>query len=317
MKAGFVAVVGRPNVGKSTLMNAYLGQKIAIVSDKPQTTRRRQLGILTRPDAQIIFVDTPGIHRPRHALGDYMLGVATRALADSDAILFLADVSQPPTPEDRQIADLIREHAPDHPVILGLNKSDLLKPSDVLEHTNSYRALLKTSSEAPPPSPASGLEFGNWDLGFPKWMLVSATRGDNRDELMDMIVAALPEGPALYADDEITETQLRDLSAELVREAALNLLRREVPHGIAVEIEEFDETDPGRIRIEAAIFVERESHKGIVIGKGGAMLKAIGTEARKEIEALVESPVYLQLRVKVREDWRKNGAEVQRLGYGE
>lgn len=294
-RSGFVAVVGRPNVGKSTLMNAYLGQKIAIVSAKPQTTRRRQIGILTRPDAQIIFVDTPGIHRPRHALGAYMLGVAVRSLADADAILFLADVSEPPVPEDRQIADLIREHAPEHPVILGLNKSDALKPEHVLPNSDAFRSLV----------PAA------------QWMLISATRGDNRQRLLDMIVAALPEGPALYPEDEITETHARDLAGELVREAALNLLRQEVPHGIAVEVDEFDETNPARVYIGAVIYVERESHKGLVIGKGGATLKAIGSAARHEIEALIETPAYLQLRVKVRQGWRNNEREVKQLGYEE
>jgi GTP-binding protein Era len=292
-RSGFVALAGRPNVGKSTLVNAYLGQKIAIVSDKPQTTRRRQLGILTRPDAQIVFVDVPGIHRPRHALGEYMLHVAVRALQDSDATLFLVDVSKPPGDEDRQIAGLLAEHASGRAVLLGLNKADLLKPEDVLPHTDAYRAL------------APGAQ----------WMLVSATRGDNREQLLEMISAALPEGPLLYPEDEVTDTQVRDLAAELVREAALNRLREEVPHGLAVEVEEFDESDPALIRISAILYVERDSHKGIVIGKGGESLKAIGTAARREIEALVEAQVFLELVVRLRHEWRKSEREVRRMGY--
>ncbi len=292
-RCGFVALAGRPNAGKSTLMNAYLGQKVAIVSDKPQTTRRRQLGILTRPEAQVIFVDAPGIHRPRHALGEYLLGVAVRAVKEADAILFLADVSQPPTAEDEQIAALIREHAADQPVVLGLNKSDRLRPEDVLAHTDAFRAMAPSAD----------------------WMLISATRGDNRDKLLDLLIAALPESAPLYPEEDVTDTQVRDLAAELVREAALNRLRLEVPHGLAVEVEDFDESDPALVRIAATLYVERESHKGIVIGRGGEMLKSIGAAARREIEALIEARVYLKLRVKVREAWRKSEREVQRLGY--
>jgi GTP-binding protein Era len=282
-------------VGKSTLVNATLGQKVAIVSDKPQTTRRRQLGFLTRPDAQIIFVDVPGIHRPRHALDEYMLGVATRALQECDAVLFLVDVSEPPGPEDRRIAQLLEQHAADKPVVLGLNKADLLKPERVLAHTDAYRALAPQA----------------------EWMLISATRGDNLDRLVDLVIAKLPEGPALYPEDEVTDTQVRDLAAELVREAALNQLRQEVPHGVAVQIEEYDESDPALVRIDATLYVEREAHKGIVIGKGGATLKAIGAAARREIEALVEGQVFLHLQVKVREAWRKNERQVRNLGYVE
>jgi GTPase len=291
--SGFIAIAGRPNVGKSTLVNACLGQKVAIVSDKPQTTRRRQLGILTRPASQIIFVDVPGIHRPRHALDQYMLGVATRALQDSDAVLFLVDVSQAPGPADQRVAQMLADHTAGRPVVLGLNKADLLKPEHVLAHSAAYRAL---APEA-------------------EWMLVSATRGDNLEELLAMLTAALPEGPALYPEDEITDAQVRDLAAELVREAALNYLRQEVPHGIAVEVEAYDEADPALTRIEAVVYVERESHKGIVIGKGGEALKAIGTAARREIEALVDGQVYLHLQVKVREGWRKNEGQVRNLGY--
>src|ERR1051325_711599 len=183
-RSGFVAVVGRPNVGKSTLMNGFLGQKVAIVSDKPQTTRHKQLGILTRADAQIIFVDTPGMHKPQNALGKYMVDTATRALMDADAVLFIVDVSEPPGPSDKRLAQLIAEKPGTAPVILALNKSDRLKPEDVLPHSDAYRAL---APNAP-------------------WLLVSATRGDNLDELLNLIVQTLPESPPLYPEDEVTQT---------------------------------------------------------------------------------------------------------------
>jgi len=293
-RAGFVAVVGRPNVGKSSLINVYLGQKIAIVSPKPQTTRQTQLGILTRPDAQIIFVDTPGMHTPRNALGQYMVDEAARTLQEVDALLFIVDVSAPPGPGDALLAQTIAKKAAGKPVVLALNKSDLLKPEDVVPHTAAYRALV---GEAAP------------------WMLVSATRGDNLDELLSFIIQAVPEGPALYPEDEVTQTHLRDLAAELVREAALNALEQEVPHGLAVEVEEFQERLTGPTYIAAVVYVERESHKPIVIGKGGQMLKQIGSAARLEIEKMMEKPIYLELRVKVRKDWRKDEREVRRMGY--
>jgi GTP-binding protein Era len=292
-RSGFVAVVGRPNVGKSTLMNAYLGQKIAITSHKPQTTRHTQLGILTRQDAQIVFVDTPGIHEPRNPLGEYMVDAATRALVEADVVLFIVDVSVPPGPGDERLAMLIAERPEPGPVVMALNKSDRLKPEDVIPFTDAYRSLV----------PAA------------EWMLVSATRGDNLGELLQLLVSGLPPGPALYPEDEITQTHLRDLAGEFVREAALNLLEEEVPHGVAVEVEAFDERPGGGARIAANLIVERESHKGIVIGRGGAMLRQIGTAARQEIEALLGGKVYLELHVKVRPDWRKNPADVRRLGY--
>lgn len=292
-RSGFIAVVGRPNVGKSTLMNHYLGQKVAIVSAKPQTTRHTQLGILSRADAQIIFVDTPGIHEPRTELGKYMVDTAARALLDADAVLFIVDVSVPPGPTDERIAKLIREKPGVAPVALVLNKMDRLKPEDILPFSNAYRAL---APDAP-------------------WWLVSATRGDNLDEPLNALAALLPEGPALYPEDEITQTHLRDLAAEFIREAALNALEQEVPHGIAVEIDEFQERPGGLTYIAATVLVERDSHKGIVIGKGGQMLKAIGSAAREEIAKLLEQKVFLELRVKTRKDWRENPNEVRRLGY--
>lgn len=292
-RSGFVAVVGRPNVGKSTLMNAYLGQKIAITSSKPQTTRHTQLGILSRLDAQVIFVDTPGMHEPRNPLDEYMMDSATRALADADAILFIVDVSARPGPSDDRLAALIAARAAPGRVVLALNKSDRLKPEDIKPNTEAYRALAPRA----------------------EWMLTSATRGDNLEQLLGLVIAALPPGPALYPEDAVTQTQVRDLAAEFVREAALNALAEEVPHGIAVEIDEFHERGEKGAYIAATVFVERESHKGIVIGRGGSMLKQIGSAARQEIERLLGYPVFLELHVKVRPNWRKNETEVQRLGY--
>ena len=292
-RAGFAAVVGRPNVGKSTLMNHYLGQKIAIISAKPQTTRRTQLGILTRDDVQIVFVDTPGMHEPRNPLGVYMVDVATRALNEADAVLFIVDVSVPPGPGDQRLAALINSRPEAGRVVLAMNKSDRLAPEDVIPHTEAYRALV----------PAA------------EWMLVSATRGDNLDELLGALVRALPESPALYPEDEVTQTHVRDLAGEFIREAALNELEEEVPHGIAVEIDEFSERDADNTYIAATVYVERDSHKGIVIGKGGAMLKRIGTSARAEIQKLLDGKVYLDLHVKVRPEWRKRESDVRRMGY--
>lgn len=291
-RSGFVAVVGKPNVGKSTLMNAYLGQKVAIVSDKPQTTRRRLLGILTRPDAQIIFVDTPGIHRPRHKLGQFMVQTAALAIPDADEILFVVDVSAMPDDEDRQIAALIAEHK--HvPVILALNKMDLLPPDRVQLHTNAYFGLVESYD----------------------WMMLSATRGDNLDKLLERIIAHLPSGPRYYPEDQVTDQTVRAIAAELIREQALRFTHQEVPHSVAVLVDEFKERSADLTYIHGTIIVERESQKRILLGEGGRMIKRISTAARREIEQLVGTRVYLELWVKVWKKWRKDEAGLRRLGY--
>jgi GTPase len=299
-RSGFVAIVGKPNVGKSTLLNAYLGQKVAIVSDKPQTTRVRQLGILTRPDAQVIFVDTPGIHRPLHKLGQAMVESATHALGDADVVVFLCDVSEPPTGEDRQIADLIHQEVGKRPVVLALNKMDRLPPGKVQKHTEAYWALL------------SGEHKPEWD-----WMMLSATTGDNRDKLLEMIVARLPEGPMYYPKDQVTDRTEREVAADLIREQVLRSVRQEVPHAVAVVVEQWEKRRSRAVHIGATIYVERDSQKGIIIGKGGAMLKKIGAAARREIEHLTGSTVYLELWVKVRKEWRTKDEDLSEMGYVE
>ena len=297
-RSGFVAIVGKPNVGKSTLLNAYLGQKVAIVSDKPQTTRVRQLGILTRPDAQVIFIDTPGIHKPLHKLGQRMVETAARALEEADVIVFLADVSESPDDEDRRIAALIHEQASGHSVVLALNKMDRLPPEKVKQHTEAYWSLLEGEPKA------------TWD-----WMMLSATKGDNRDKLLDMIIARLPEGPQYYPEDQVTDRTERQVAADLIREQVLHFARAEVPHAVAVTIEQWDQRRSGAVHIGATVYVERETQKAILIGHGGEMLKKIGAAARREIERLIEAKVFLELWVKVRKDWRAKDNDLRELGY--
>jgi GTP-binding protein Era len=298
-RSGFVAVVGKPNVGKSTLMNAYLGQKIAIVSPKPQTTRARLLGILTLKraqgdlaDAQIIFVDTPGIHRPLHKLGEYMVDAAVRAIPDADAVLFLVDVSRPPSDEDRQIAGILRQQS-QMPIILTLNKADLLPPDDPAPYLESYQALGQ----------------------FEDSLLVSAVRGDNLDHLLEMTIDRLPLGPRFYPEEQITDQHLRFMAAELIREQVIHHLRQEIPYSIAVMVDQFKERSEDLTYISANIFVERDRQKAIVLGRGGTMIKRIGADARHEIEDLLGTRVYLELWVKVRKKWRGDEEELRRLGY--
>ncbi|MFQ5577626.1 MAG: GTPase Era [Anaerolineae bacterium] len=292
-RSGFIAVVGRPNAGKSTLMNAYLGQKIAIVSPKAQTTRNRLLGILTMPEAQLIFVDTPGIHSPHHPFGEYMVKVARQAIPNADLVLWLADGTAPPTPEDRLVVEAILAANEPPPVILALNKIDRLNPQTVHPRLQQFVALLQPQLAVP----------------------ISALRGDNRAKLLQAMIDRLPPGPRFFPADQITDQQTRFIAAELVREAALKVLRQEVPHALAIVVQQFTRRPNNITYIAANLFVERESQKGIVIGGKGKTLKQIGQLARPQIEDLVQSGVYLDLRVKVRPKWRRKKDGLNELGY--
>ena len=290
-KSGFVAVVGRPNVGKSTLINALIGQKIAAVSPKPQTTRLNQLGILTDENAQIVFVDTPGIHQPKHALGEGMNAEAKGALFDADMVLWLVDINENPHTEDRIIAERLKGV---QAVIQALNKIDLITEVDALARKRRLFQELLPSAEQ---------------------IMISALEGTGFDDLRRGVLTYLPEGPPLYPEDQITDLYEREIAADLIREAALNNLREEVPHAIAVRIDEYKERDETGAFIAATIFVERDSQKGIVIGRQGSVLKAIGTEARKAIEAMSGRKVFLDLRVKVKKNWRTDSALLKQMGY--
>ncbi|MBH27966.1 MAG: GTPase Era [Chloroflexi bacterium] len=292
-KSGVVALVGSPNVGKSTLVNSLLGQKIAIVSSKPQTTRDAQRGILTTENAQVIFVDTPGVLRPNYVLDRTMLAIARSAVQDADVVLWIVDVAKKPSNEERRIAKLIEQTNSSAAVYLAMNKSDLLKPENVINHTNIYRSLCDKAI----------------------WMLVSAKRGDNVERVKKDIIDLMPEGPKYYENDEITDKTIRELSGELLRESALYYLRHEIPHGIAVLVEEFIEKEDGKIEIIATLVVENNRHKGVVIGKNGSMIKAIGIRARREIEKMIEQPVNLQTFVKVKADWRNDNYQLKHMGY--
>lgn len=305
-RSGYVAVIGRPNVGKSTLLNRLLGQKLAIVTPKPQTTRDPILGIVTLPAAQILFLDTPGIHRPLHKLGEYMVAAAEETITDADVVLWLVDGSAPPTDEDQLIAELLQQmHArtPLRTLLLGLNKSDL-HPGRAAEddgpHAEAYRALLGWWSAAGRPLTVAQ---------------ISGKTGAGADALLETLRGLLPLGPRYYPEDEITDVQTRFVVAELIREQALLQLGEEVPHSIAVEVDEFSERGPGLTYISAVLYVERDTQKAIVLGKGGRTIKAIGAAARPQIEELVGTRVYLELWVKVWERWRRREETLRRLGY--
>lgn len=290
-------MMGRPNVGKSTLINAILRQKIAAVSPRPQTTRKRQMGILTFSQenmyVQAVFMDTPGIHQPHHKLGELMNRDASQTLEESDLILFVADASQSPQAEDQLLFELIRSVKRSVPIILALNKMDLVSTDRLQTHTSAFLD----------------------SLPFAKPIPISATQGENLDELIQTIVQLLPEGEPFFPEDQLTDLYERDLAADMIREAALNLLRDEVPHGIAIRIDQYTEREDHGAYIEATLFVERESHKPIVIGQSGSMLKKIGTAARQEIEAMSGRKVFLKIQVKLRKNWRDDDSVLKRFGY--
>ncbi|MEM7118526.1 MAG: GTPase Era [Chloroflexota bacterium] len=295
-KSGFVALVGRPNVGKSTLMNAFLQQKIAIVTPRPQTTRTRQLGIITEPTYQMIFVDTPGIiQNARHKLDEFMIETAVDTLNDADVILWLIDSAVRPGPMDQAIAKMLAETSDDASVVIGMNKSDQLTPDKVIPHTEAYQRLVPDA----------------------QWLLFSAQEGHGVPELLQMLADALPDGPRFYPEDQITDIFVRDIAAELIREQVFLQLTDELPYSIAVKVLEFKERPNGTTYISANIFVERDNHKKILIGKKGSRLRQLGAAARKEIEKLVDGKVFLELWVKVEPKWRRRENVLKRFGYSD
>ena len=288
-RSGFVAILGRPNVGKSSIMNRFVGEKVAIVSNHPQTTRSRLLGVATHADWQIVFVDTPGLHKPRTKLGEYMVKAANDAREGVDAVLCVVD-GQFIGAGDRAILEDVAQMS--CPKFLAVNKIDLCEPEKLMPQLQKLN-----------------------DLGFDQIVCVSARRGDNLDELLSMLVSAMPEGPKYFPDDMMTDQPERVLCAEIIREKALWNLRDEVPHGVGVEMLSIKEVRPGLTEIHANIYCERASHKSIIIGRQGAMLGKIGSEARRDIEKLLNTHVLLKLWVKVREDWRNRAGDLRALGY--
>ena len=290
--SGFVSLVGRPNVGKSTLMNRLIGEKIAIISNKPQTTRNRVQSILTKDDFQIVFIDTPGIHRPRHKLGEYMVKSAETTLNEVDAVLMLIEPSDKILEADRLIIEKFAKVK--SPVILVINKIDTVERERVFKVIDEYRKLYDFAEIVP----------------------ISAFEGTNTDELLSVIRKYLPEDPQYFPSDMVTDQPERQIASEIIREKALRLLEDEIPHGIAVEITEMKKRKEGNlVDVRATIFCEKDSHKGIIIGKHGDMLKKIGTKARGDIERLLGSPIYLELWVKVKKDWRDSDFLLKNFGY--
>lgn len=293
-KSGFVALVGRPNVGKSTLMNKLIGQKIAITSNKPQTTRNRIQTVYTDERGQVIFLDTPGIHKAKNKLGEYMVNVAEKTLADVDVVLWLVEPTNYIGAGEKHIVTQLKNCK--KPVILVINKVDTVKKEEILGFIATYQK----------------------EMEFAEIVPVSALKGTNTEDLMDSIFKYLTYGPMYYDEDTVTDQPMRQIVAELIREKALRCLSEEIPHGIAVTIEKMKERPDGSMwDIEATIICERDSHKGIIIGKGGAMLKKIGSAARFEIERMLESQINLKLWVKVRKEWRDSELLMKNYGYKE
>ena len=292
-KSGFVAIVGRPNVGKSTFMNYVLGQKIAIMSDKAQTTRNKIQGVYTKDDAQIVFLDTPGIHKPKHELGEFMVKSAYSALKEVDAVLFMVNASEKRGPGDDFIIEKLKGIKT--PIFLVLNKIDLVTPEVLLERVESYKDALDFAGVFP----------------------ISVLQGNNVNELMEGLINALPEGPQYYPADQITDHPEYFVVSELIREKILQLTQEEIPHSVAVTVDKMQKDEFDKVHVYANIIVERKSQKGIIIGKGGRLLKEIGTRARRDIQQLLGNKVYLELWVKVEKDWRKRKSNLQEYGYKE
>lgn len=291
-KSGFVAIVGRPNVGKSTLLNQVLGQKIVITTDKAQTTRKRIKGIFTNEEGQIVFIDTPGVHKPLNKLGEFLLDETKVSLPDVDLIIFLVDGSEPAGRGDRWIVEnLLNTNIP---VMIVLNKVDKIKnPMKVEQNLLTYKTLFDKNIQT---------------------LRISAKTGRNIDDFVRHIMDRLPEGEMLYPEDVVTEESMRDITQEIIREKILNNMKEEIPHSVAVLIEKYEESDTID-RIYASIYCEQTSQKGMLIGKGGSMLKIIGTQARLELEKILEKKVYLELNVKVEKDWRKKQKSLKDFGY--
>jgi len=292
-KSGFVSIIGRPNVGKSTFLNRIIGQKIAIMSDKPQTTRNKIQGVYTENDSQVIFIDTPGIHKPKHKLGDFMVKMAQTTLKEVDIVLFMVNATEGFGRGEEFIIEKLQETK--QPVFLVINKIDQVHPEQLLELIDQYRKLHEFAEIVP----------------------ISALDGNNVDALIGTIKKYLPEGPQYYPDNQVTDHPERFIIAELIREKVLHLTREEVPHSVAVVIDAIQKREGGAVYINATIVVERASQKGIIIGKQGKMLKEVGKRARFDIEALLGSKVFLEVWVKVQKDWRNKMSQLRDLGFRE
>ncbi|EGQ3582590.1 GTPase Era [Staphylococcus pseudintermedius] len=292
-KSGFVTIIGRPNVGKSTFVNRVIGHKIAIMSDKAQTTRNKIQGVMTQQDAQIVFLDTPGIHKPKHKLGDYMMKVAKNTLSEIDAVMFMVNVNEEIGRGDEYIMEMLKTVKT--PVFLVLNKIDLVHPDALMPRIEQYQRY----------------------MDFAEIIPISALEGHNVDHFINVLKSYLPEGPQYYPDGQISDHPEQFVVSELIREKILQTTNEEIPHAIGVNVERMTQESEDRVHIEAVIYVERDSQKGIVIGKGGKKLKEVGKRARLDIEHLLGSKVYLDLWVKVQKDWRNKSSFIKQMGYVE
>lgn len=292
-KSGFVTIIGRPNVGKSTFVNRVIGHKIAIMSDKAQTTRNKIQGVMTQQDAQIVFLDTPGIHKPKHKLGDYMMKVAKNTLSEIDAVMFMVNVNEEIGRGDEYIMEMLKTVKT--PVFLVLNKIDLVHPDALMPRIEQYQRY----------------------MDFAEIIPISALEGHNVDHFINVLKSYLPEGPQYYPDGQISDHPEQFVVSELIREKILQTTSEEIPHAIGVNVERMTQESEDRVHIEAVIYVERDSQKGIVIGKGGIKLKEVGKRARLDIEHLLGSKVYLDLWVKVQKDWRNKSSFIKQMGYVE